>query len=189
MASRQIAGLVVGLVLIGGVVWYTGHAHPVATRAVFVDRTLRTSHLSCGPAALMAVVEAHDREAACRLRELLDGDEPANRPVSSLYELATWARRAGLRPVALKVDTRQLPRLPLPVIVHVSPDHFLALTAVSDDRVCVIDQGPMMREIPRRDFDRQFRGYVLCVQRIDAPFKRPSRGETTCHHRSAYSDP
>ncbi len=43
------------------------------------------------------------------------------------------------------------------------PGHFLALTEVRDARVVVIDQGMVTREIPRRDFDRRFSGYVLCL--------------------------
>jgi ABC-type bacteriocin/lantibiotic exporter with double-glycine peptidase domain len=153
------------VVLLACVVWYVVPPEPTSPHVVFVDGPAQTAGLGCGPAALMAVT-AQDPLTASQLRAVLEDDQLARGPVNSLYDLATWARRVGLEPVGIKVDRRDLARVPLPVVVHVEPGHFLALMEVGCDRVVVVDQGSVTSEIPRRDFDRRFSGYVLCFKRF-----------------------
>ena len=94
---------------------------------------------------------------------MLANDPSANRPVSSLYDLATWARRAGFEPVGLEVSPRTLAQLPLPAVLHFEPGHFVALHEVNDAEVTVSDQLKTSRAIPRDEFERLFSGYVLCL--------------------------
>ena len=114
----------------------------------------------------MVVAGAHDPKAASRLGTVLEHEGLTTRAVSSFYDLATAAQRVDLDLIGLKIGARDLSRLPLPAIVHVRPGHFLALVAVSDERVTVIDQGRVTREIPRAAFDRRFSGYVLCLEKL-----------------------
>ena len=161
--KRRVLGLTISVTVVGCSVWCVVNSRPGASEAASTGKEPQTVDLSCGPAALLAVAGAHDAETSSRLRAILRRDQLAIRPVSSLYDLAAWGRQAGLDPIGLRLDAQQLHRLPLPAIVHMKPGHFLALTEVRDARVVVIDQGMVTREIPRRDFDRRFSGYVLCL--------------------------
>jgi ABC-type bacteriocin/lantibiotic exporter with double-glycine peptidase domain len=161
-ARRPFSAGAIAIVLIASVAWFVNRAGDPAGDPVGPDDPNLPAGLSCGPAALMVVADAHDAERASRLAAILQRDGLATSPVSSLYDLAASARRAGFDPVGLKVTARQLRELPLPAVVHVKPEHFLALMDVAGDRVVVGDQGALTRTIPRRDFDARFSGYVLC---------------------------
>ena len=161
--KRAIPNAVAAVILLGCALGYAAHSPPQAHNAAPSITTLRAGYLSCGPAALLAVARVRDVQTALQLREILVRDDSAARGVSSFYDLASWARHVGLDPIGLKVNPHELHRLPLPAVAHVKPDHFLALMEVDDERVVVIDQGAVTREIPRREFDRHFSGHVLSV--------------------------
>ena len=153
------------LVLFVVVAWFTiAPAGVSPEQPPFSDHGIDATGLSCGPAALLVVSRAHDAEAALRLAAILQRDGLANAPVTSFYDLAASARRAGFDPIGLNVNARHLHELPLPVLVHVKPDHFLALMSITDDSAVAVDQGALTRTIPRRDFDTRFSGYVLCFR-------------------------
>ena len=165
-AERQIAHVTIGVILLIVVLWHAVRSRTSADAPQIApaNAEFRTTGLGCGPAALLAAVNVHDANAASRLHAILQRDARAAGSMSSLYDLATWARHAGLDPIGLQVDARQLHRLPLPAIVHMKPSHFLALVEVRDDRVVVIDQGGVTCEISRRAFDRRFSGYLLWLR-------------------------
>ncbi|MCK4342131.1 MAG: hypothetical protein KAY37_10465 [Phycisphaerae bacterium] len=171
MATRRFEssfGWIAVVAAIGGLAWLAGDFQPEKRRAVSPHSETHTDHLSCGPAALLAVAAGHDADTASHVRAILETAGLATRPISSLYDLAACARQAGLDPIGLKVESQQLHRLPLPAIVHMKPGHFLALMDVRQDRVVVIDQGSVRREISRRVFVRRFSGYVLCFNSFDS---------------------
>lgn len=169
----QIVGLTIGVIVAAGASGYLLRSHSlIPCRPHKADHRLaslkpdpRTARLSCGPAALMALAEAWDAQAAERLWELLERDRAATRPVTSLHDLAAWGRQAGLDLVGLKVEPRQLARLPLPAIVQMRPDHFVVvLETADDDRVVLTDQGNVKRGLSCGECERQFTGYALCLR-------------------------
>jgi ABC-type bacteriocin/lantibiotic exporter with double-glycine peptidase domain len=152
------------LVLVACIIWRA--ARPASSGSASAPEA-RTMHLGCGPAALLVIVSARDPQAGIRLQELLEHERAGTGPVSSFHDLAAWARRVGIDATGVRVHPQALSWLPLPAIVHTSPEHFLALMAVSDDRVVVVDQGLVQREVPRPEFERLFTGYALCLSRPD----------------------
>ena len=159
--ARIAAVLVVGLVLGGA--WGQFLRSRQALREAGAKRAqLQVTGLSCGPAALVAVGDAHDPATASRLAAVLEGDRRARDPVSSFRDLADWASRAGLQAIGLKIELADLARVPLPAIVHVEPRHFLVLVAMSADRAVIADQSGVTRGISLEDFGRSFTGHVLC---------------------------
>ncbi|MCH7527425.1 MAG: hypothetical protein IID39_08315 [Planctomycetes bacterium] len=164
--NRQapIAGMAAGIALLGCAVWYVPDSPRRSPAALPVHEDLQIAGLGCGPAALTVVASACDANAATVLRDILQHHRAATSPVSSFYNLAAWAKQVGLAPIGVKVEVPALSQLALPAIVHVTPDHFLVLAAVNKDRVVVTEQGAATREIPRREFDRRFSGYMLCLR-------------------------
>lgn len=177
--KQVVTGVTISVILAGCGVWYAVNPQSATPKSGTVGRQPDTARLSCGPTALMTIASAHDAGTVARLGQILESHELATRPVTSLYDLAACAKRAGLHPIGLEVEPRHLQQLPLPAVVHVKPDHFLALVQVSNDWAVVIDQGVVKREIPRRDFDRRFSGYVLCLQKRHTVLGQSVRGEGT----------
>lgn len=90
-------------------------------------------HLSCGPAALIKVSQAHSEKITDRLYTLLRSD--------------SGSKAAGMKPVALKIEAADLTTIPLPAVVHLNQNHFLALTAIDDKKVVLVDQGNLTNQI------------------------------------------
>ena len=67
-----------------------------------------------------------------------------------------------MKPIGLKIEATDLTKIPLPAIVHVNQNHFLALTAIDDKKAVLIDQGNLTNQITRKDFEDMFTGYALC---------------------------
>ncbi|MBN1488410.1 MAG: hypothetical protein JXA69_00710 [Phycisphaerae bacterium] len=182
LASRWHVALLGSGLIAAGVVARHGVTtqQPASTASPSFPASPLASSPSCGPAALLTVADAHDSEAALRLREVLQHEGTSKSTVTTLYDLARWGRQAGLNLIGLKAEADALARLPLPAVVHVRPYHFLALLAVDDKQVSVVDHGTGARKIPRTRFDRLFDGYILCVCPARGDDMRSIQGETIC---------
>lgn len=167
-----IVGVTIGVIVVVGVGSYLARAHALAchrprtagVRAASITPDPQAARLSCGPAALVVLAKAWDVQAAARLPALFERDRAATRAVTSFYDLAAWGREAGLDLVGLKVEPQRVARLPLPAIVQVRPGHFLVLDTAGSERVVLIDQGNVTRDLSRGEFERQFTGFALCLR-------------------------
>ncbi len=119
--------------------------------------------LSCGPQALLALAESRDDGTAAALRSLLM-EEAVARPVTSAFELLSWSKRAGLPLVCRHVDARDLESLPLPAIGHFRSGHFALISSVDERWVMIRDDFTALN-LPRREFECDFSGFVLCAPR------------------------
>lgn len=124
---------------------------------------LSTTDLSCGPASLVEACTVADPHRAAHLRSALAADPAAMRPATSLHDLAAWAEAAGFQPVGLRLQGSELSLLPLPAVVHLEPNHFVALIALDEAHALVIDQGSVQQQLPRETLESRFSGYVLSL--------------------------
>ncbi|MBZ0171697.1 MAG: hypothetical protein K8E66_04890, partial [Phycisphaerales bacterium] len=69
--------------------------------------------------------------------------------ITSLHDLMEWGRAAGLDPVGLRIGPSELGRVPLPAVVHMEPNHFVALVSMDDRFARIVDGGVERRAIPR----------------------------------------
>ena len=134
---------------------YIQKVTPLATGAI-------PKHLSCGPAALIKVSQAHSEKITNRLYALLRSDEKSKEPITSFYDLMNWSKAVGMKPIGLKIETTDLTKIPLPAIVHINQNHFLALTAIDDKKAALVDQGNLTKQITLKNFEDMFTGYALC---------------------------
>src|SRR5262249_40047543 len=80
---------------------------------------------------------------------------------TTLKGLTHAATELGLAARALKVSLRNLPRMPLPAIIHWQGNHWMVLLDVSPRWVRVADPASgTLRRIPRSEFEQNWSGYA-----------------------------
>ena len=116
----------------------------------------------CGPYALAVLLESQGKEANLRTLAEESGMGPAG---TSLAGLQVAAAANGLTVYAQQVSGAAA--LTVPAIAHLTPGHFVFVSAVSDTDITVEDlSGP--RTVAHADFDALFSGYALALQPPDA---------------------
>lgn len=140
------------------------HPRPASSLSRSTTRPPPGAAVGCGPIALLAVMEAIDPQAGRELQRRLRSNTQAS-PLTTLQDLAEWARQSGIDPIGLRVPVALLTELPTPFIAHLRPSHFTAVIAVQDDGVLIRDGDARSRWLSRQDFSHRFTGHVLCLQR------------------------
>ena len=125
----------------------------------------------CGAASLAMVCRHFGRKVSlARIRQLChtawDG--------TSLKGLTHAATELGLAARALKVSVRNLPRMPLPAIIHWQGNHWMVLVDVTPKLVRVADPATgSLRRIPRAQFEQNWSGYAALFDYTVAFDKAP----------------
>src|SRR5262249_46293495 len=84
------------------------------------------------------------------------------------------ATELGLAARALKVSLRNLPRMPLPAIIHWQGNHWMVLLDVTPRLVRVADPASgTLRRIPRAEFEQNWSGYAALFDYTVAFEKAP----------------
>lgn len=165
-SGRAIFGAATLVALAGSILLLLQGARPDAPDTA-------SNSFSCGPASLIEASSALDRAAGSRVHAVLVRDPAARRPVTSLHDLARWARDAGFEPVGLRLTGDELSQLPLPAVVHLSPNHFVALIALDETQALVIDQGSITQTLLRETLELRFSGHALCLSNPPPPAASP----------------
>src|ERR1051326_433121 len=129
--------------------------------ATNIDQSLR---LSCGPAALLALVDSRAPAKSDELRHVQSADASLKTPRTSMYELQQVAHRAGIELMALEARSATLCQLPLPAIARVEPGHFAVLLAIKDDFVYLRGYEGEVQRVSWGVFAAHFSGYALCIR-------------------------
>lgn len=119
----------------------------------------------CAAASLAMVCRHFGRNVSlARIRQLvhtsIDG--------TSLRGLCAGAGELGLAARALKAGPEQLPRLPLPAIVHWEGNHWVVLFDAGPDHVRVADPAVGPRRLSLAEFERKWTGYAALFDYTDA---------------------
>ncbi len=126
--------------------------------------------MDCGPAALGMVCRHFGRNVSlARIRRLCFTSTDG----TSLKAICSAANELGLAARALKVTTRNLPRLPLPAIVHWEGNHWLVVFDVGEKWVRVADPASGIRRIGRAEFEQRWTGYAALFDYTDAFAEAP----------------
>ncbi|HTL54230.1 MAG TPA: peptidase domain-containing ABC transporter [Candidatus Limnocylindrales bacterium] len=130
----------------------------------------------CGAASLAMICRHFGRKVSlARIRQLChtawDG--------TSLKGITHAATELGLAARALKVSLRNLPRMPLPAIIHWQGNHWMVLLDVSPGAVRVADPASgSLRRIARAEFEQNWSGYAALFDYTIAFEKAPEGGSS-----------
>lgn len=104
-------------------------------RKLIMTKGRQWARINCGPVALAACLEALGKtsEAASALQIKLSDDG------MSMLSLATEAALLGVSAEAREISVDQLKDAPLPLIAHVTPNHFIAVLSIDGDNAHVAD--------------------------------------------------
>ncbi len=127
----------------------------------------------CGPACLLAVLRHHGGETSLAAIRHLAGTDTAG---SSLFQLARAAERLGFDAVGASGTYDDLAREPMPVVAHVVTSdglqHFVAVEAVRDEDVLVMDPAVGRRRLARTDFEAMWQTRAVLLLRPSAALLR-----------------
>jgi ATP-binding cassette subfamily B protein len=121
--------------------------------------------MDCGAAAVAMVCRHWGRAVSlARVRQLCFTSTDG----TSLRALCAAATELGLAARAVKASARNLPRMPVPAIVHWEGNHWVVLYDVTETHVRIADPALGLRRLPRRDFEERWSGYVALFDYTDA---------------------
>ncbi|HEY5062150.1 MAG TPA: peptidase domain-containing ABC transporter, partial [Gemmatimonadaceae bacterium] len=118
----------------------------------------------CGPACLRAVARWHGLEVShIRLRQL----SATNRAGTTLLGLVDAASHLGFACKGVRCADTALEHVPTPAIAHVTrrnAGHFVVVTRVSNDEVCIMDPADgSHRAVDRADFRAEWSGVLVLL--------------------------
>jgi ATP-binding cassette subfamily B protein len=126
--------------------------------------------MDCGPAALAMICRHFGRNVPLgRIRRLCFTSSDG----TSLKAICSAAGELGLSARALKITPRNLPRMPLPAIVHWEGNHWVVVLDVGDKRVRIADPASGIRNIPRPEFEQRWTGYAALFDYSEAFERAP----------------
>jgi ATP-binding cassette subfamily B protein RaxB len=123
-----------------------------------VPAYLQSEVAECGLACLAMVSTYHGH--ALTVAEARAQFTPSAKG-ASLNELLAIARTLNLDAKAVKLDLPALPKLPLPAVVHWNFNHFVVLTEVTGESVCIHDPATGARRLTIAEFSKHFTGVAL----------------------------
>jgi ATP-binding cassette subfamily B protein len=125
----------------------------------------------CGAASLAMICRHFGRKVSlARIRQLCHTAQDG----TTLKGITHAATELGLAARALKVSLRNLPRLPLPAIIHWQGNHWMVLIDVTPKLVRVADPASgTLRRIPRAEFEQNWSGYAALFDYTVAFEKAP----------------
>ncbi len=122
-----------------------------------IEFVQQIDEMDCGAASLAMVCRHFGRKVSlARIRQLCHTSSDG----TSLKALSHAAAELGLASRALKVSLRNLPRMPLPAIVHWEGNHWMVLLDVAGKWVHVADPATGPRRIARAEFEQKWSGYA-----------------------------
>ncbi|MBW8039093.1 MAG: tetratricopeptide repeat protein [Planctomycetes bacterium] len=117
----------------------------------------------CGPLALVTLGHLLGVDLnATEIAALAETDEQG---VTSMYGLACAARAKGLKATGMKLSFEDLSKLDKPVIAFVRGGHFIVIKEINDGGVVVTDKDTGETGMSRDDFQQNWEGYILDVEK------------------------
>src|SRR6478735_3943029 len=122
-----------------------------------IDHIMQIDEMDCGAACLGMICRHFGRKVSlARIRQLCHTATDG----TSLKAISRAATELGLAARPLKISHRNLPRMPLPAIVHWEGNHWIVLHDVDAQFVRVADPGLGLRKVPRKEFETKWTGYA-----------------------------
>lgn len=135
-----------------------------------IPHVQQIDEMDCGAACLGMICRHFGRNVSlAHIRKLCH----TARDGTSLKAICHAAAELGLAARALKVSLRNLPRMPLPAIIHWEGNHWMVLYDVNERQVSVNDPALGPRRIPREEFDAKWTGYAALFDYTEAFEKTP----------------
>jgi len=121
----------------------------------------------CGPACLAELLRRQGEHADTRL---LASEMGTNEQGTSLEALAKAAKKRGMQAQGFSLTQCGLSKQHLPVIVLLTPGHYVLVDEVTSDHVTVWDPfgkgigEPGVHQYPMKDWSRMWTGIALTFQ-------------------------
>src|SRR6267154_5851494 len=134
-----------------------GHFRKKKRRIRKFEHITQIDEMDCGAASLGMICRYFGRKVSLpRIRQLCHTATDG----TSLKAISRAATELGLAARPLKISHRNLPRMPLPAIVHWEGNHWIVLYDVGEQFVRVADPALGLRKVPRREFETKWTGYA-----------------------------
>src|SRR5437762_3776165 len=152
-----------------------GHFRKKKQRIRKFEHIQQIDEMDCGAASVGMICRHFGRKVSlARIRQLCHTATDG----TSLKALCRAATELGLAARALKVSLRNLPKMPLPAIVHWEGNHWMVLYDVDEQFVRVADPAAGLRKLPRREFEAKWTGYAALFDYTPAFEQAPERKPT-----------
>src|SRR6476661_1674653 len=152
-----------------------GHFRKKKRRIRKFEHITQIDEMDCGAASLGMICRHFGRKVSlARIRQLCHTATDG----TSLKAISRAATELGLAARPLKISHRNLPRMPLPAIVHWEGNHWIVLHDVDAQFVRVADPARGLRKIPRTEFETKWTGYAALFDYTpafeEAPESKPT---------------
>jgi ATP-binding cassette subfamily B protein RaxB len=135
---------------------------------------LQSEASECGLACLSMIANHHGNNISLRaLRNAM----PASQQGMNLQELIKSACKLNLSSRAVKLELNELSQLQLPAILHWNFKHFVVLTKVSRQSVCIIDPALGKQTLSLDKVGQQFTGVALELAPTDDFVSAKAKGQ------------
>jgi ATP-binding cassette, subfamily B, bacterial len=130
-------------------------------RVAFIPQHTSTD---CGPTCLAMVLAHHGREV--RIDELRVAMGCGRDGVNALAIVET-ARQFGLDGRGVKIEMKDLARLPAPAVLHWGFDHFVVFERVEGETIHIVDPAHGHRELSPDEVSERFTGVAMIFDKKD----------------------
>ena len=126
--------------------------------------------MDCGVACLAMVATFHGiKVSTASLRDLAGTDVTG----TTLRAITETGRKLGLEVEPRKVSRHQVPRIPLPSVIHWRQNHWVVLTEVGEDRAVIADPAVGLRRVSRDELAEAWDGFAAVVTPTGRPPEVP----------------
>lgn len=92
---------------------------------------------------------------------------------TSVTRLCEVAQSLGMLPMALSCEAREIREIAMPAVAHWKSRHFVLVLKAGRRAICLFDPSVGMMKISFEEFERNFSGSIVSLQRASSNVRRP----------------